>query len=501
MKRPKIQEDDEIISINQQDNQPSEYCSKDSIEQKMGKFDQFPNEMLDNIFKFLSPNDLADISLTCLKLKKLTESYFKRKLRCGCIKLKLFRSCKIERQKQEKYEIRFGSLIGDVYLRIETLQSSSLRKLFQIVQLNCTKNMRRLALDFILYKDVYRCQIDDFDIIAEQLTDLKMLYIQRLPIMERVLMHCKNLEILCMIRCHEGFINNYDTDWTNTIHPKLKVLIFIDYGLVYPNIDLIQFLLNAPELEAVTLNDFTSIRSFSKSNCKVAYAALWFWEPHQLVSVMDDIERMCKENRIESLHLGVYKQIDNVDVYNKIKHIPNLKSLHLNTSCIIGEDIFANAPIHPHIQTLCIRNRFNKQHPFNQIIKLYPNLDELHIIDHTTRNKQNLNEFIKAIACKHRHLKRIYVDTNKCNIILSNDDLAEINAARLILVEPSFLTIYTNVDVIDIKLKFVSVIKSDIQLGNCLVCWMSGFYVTNPDYEHTLAYLKTLPINLEPDKI
>lgn len=106
------------------------------------EFNRIQNDAMDEIFKYLSPNDLATISRTSHKMEELAKSFFKRRHRCGIIKINLNEDETIERCNQENYEIRFCSLINHVYLRIYAIESFSLENLFEYVKLNCSTSIQ-----------------------------------------------------------------------------------------------------------------------------------------------------------------------------------------------------------------------------------------------------------------------------------------------------------------------------------------------------------------------
>lgn len=67
---------------------------------------------LDNIFKFLTPNDLAVMSLTCSKYKYLAENFFD--LHCTTRPIRIFPRNDIIFQIHSLYEKCFHSLIRHI---------------------------------------------------------------------------------------------------------------------------------------------------------------------------------------------------------------------------------------------------------------------------------------------------------------------------------------------------------------------------------------------------
>lgn len=462
---------------------------------KKCEFIEMPNEIIEEICKYLSPNDLAALSLTCRSINKLVKSYFQRKIQCGIVKIELNINGQINRCKQENYEKHFCSIIDNVQLNINTNKSSSMRKLLKIVKTNCTKRIRCLALDLAHYNDARK--IKDFEIIADQLENLKLLFMHEPPWINGILKHCKQLQILCVIKTFNHLQND---NWTNIVYTNLKVLILVNSYCSFKHsksIDLIGFLLNTRSLQAIALNNYLIVRSFLNYNRKLSYAALWFRDVTELFSVWNQIERMCKQHLIESLHLGVgysCELIDLVKIFKRIQHLTIVKSFHFTTGdSFLDKELLTNIPIQLYLQKLCIRISHCKMQHLDRITELFPNLQELYICDHSDNNEQNVKGSIKSIASQHRHLKRFNFTLNQNKILILNDDLIEMNVARSKLIEPSFLAIQTNArsEMINTKLEFIS-IKMNLPRLNCLQCKLLGPFGLK-DYEDASAFLKTLP--------
>lgn len=480
----------------------------DKVDDKSIKSDleRLPVEMLDNVFKFVHPNDLVAISLTCKSFKSLAESCFQKNFKCGRIKIRtgLYNNSKIERLKGKPFELRFGSFIDDICLIIGTNESSATEKLFQIVKLKCVQQLRRLELDFYgsnchSYPFV-RWDNDNFEIISEQITDLELLYLRKVPCINVFLKQCKNLQSLCVSR--PGIvINGTEDDWTNSVNQNLQIFILADQMLegkgfnrlpsYQKSTDLTNFLQNAPELKAICLNNYSAICSFLQSTGNVFYASLWFRSCHTLEVVLDAIYKCCKENRIDALHLGAD---GNADVINKTRHLSCVKGFH----CFFKfTDFFKNFKIHEHLEILCLqsRNRICKDDVY-QIIQSFPNLRELFIkVRRITAHNFTAIDALKAFVGELKFLKRLHLFVIDPNFrpLLTRDDMIEMDLARSKLNGSSFLTIQVNSDVYANKLKNISIISSRGRLVHCVSCEMFTWTTNCPEYEIVSEYLKTLP--------
>lgn len=456
---------------------------------KQCKFIGIPEEIAKNILKFLLPNDLVALSLTCKTMKLYAELYFEETHRYKNVKIEVNDNGKIKVWCDKYCGNRYATRVGGVYLENRSIHSSATSKLFQFVKLNCAKRIRCLALDISPCQD--QCEIENI----KQFKNLEILYMQDPNIVEGVLSHCKSLKALIWT---ERSIQRqyYEDNWMNNFYPNLKVLILVDANaVVKPNIDLIHFLSNAPKLQAIVLDNLSAIRSFLQSGRMVSYAAFWFDDAYELINVLSDIITMCKQDQIESLHLFVRSTINQYarrQIFKKIHHLKNIKGFHFISGSVKPDDEtnvpFMNVHDPENLQTLCI-NGF-KMLVLNQIIVLFPNLKKLHIYEYSDKNNKNFKQYVMLIASQHKNLKQFnfYADNN---IEISYYDVHEMNATRSQLVDPSFLTIQTNVDVIDTKCEFISITKSTKPY--CLSCKMINT-VGFKGYKHALAYLETLPI-------
>lgn len=472
-------------------------------ESKKCKIDQLPVEQLDDIFKYLLPDHLVPLRLTCKSFKQSVDTYFRLNNRGGIVQLKLCKDGEIKHIFRHEYENHFGSLIKEIFLTIHIIEPSSFKKLLNIVQTKCNKEIQRLALHFVHNENLHQIQLnDDLEMIAEKIKDLKMLYLLRPPLIGRFLKKRENLEILFVVKSLKKHLHDHEDEWINTVHPNLKALIFVDLishddlddsddeTISTPTpLDLNKFLSNTPRLQAIGLNNPAAIQSFLGSGIHVSYAALWFDLTSELVNSLPQIQSICKEDRILSLHLGITNASNKNDlsrIFNAICNIPNVKSFHFEKSIFCHK---ANVPIQPYLETLCIRNP-HPMHDLNQITDLFPKLQNFHL-SLPDRNGQNLKQLIMSIANRNKTIKHATFAVHDNSISISNDDVIEINAARAKLNKPPILIIDTDAVVCQANLEFIFIQK--LFRAGCLTCKSVGL-LSCQQYEDASAYVKTLPI-------
>lgn len=506
------EETEDAISINQSTKNNCETSSENSIKQiesDKGDFDKFPNEIFDKIFSFIPLNDLASIGVTCKSMKQLTESYFIRKVNYRPIKVGIYLCGFTEYSKvycwnRKKYESRFGPLVNQIDLYSYSTKSSLMKRLFEFVNKKCCKEIEYFGLtlhDHFPYRE-----IAEYDIITDQIRNLKMAYFYYSVIIANFLKKINALETLILVKEYtKENIQYLATDWITTINPNLKVFILVDVGKkILPNIDLTQFLSNSPLLQVIGLNIFSTIRHFLNSGRSISHASFWFSQGNELLYVIKDIERACEQNRFSSLELGAgyYTGQKNLEqIFNGICHLPNIQSLHVFPFVFSPKNLLPNI----HLKTLCFRMivqfkfyiylktvyDYNDSYP-SRLIELFPNLEELHFSNDIFlyKNLQHFKNTVKSIANQAKHLKRMNLIAH--GNIFTKNDLIEINTARSKLDKASHLIIQIDCDEINTKLEFVSTINSKTLLY-CAPCKMYELYGVK-SFDSALAYLKTLRI-------
>lgn len=238
---------------------------------------------------------------------------------------------------------------------------------------------------------------------------------------------------------------------------------------------------------------------FLHSDRSVLYAALWFHDFDDILNIWDDIEKSCNDKQFDSLHLGcefAVNQLKIVNTFNKIRHFSCIKSVHFR-NLIVGTISFKNVPVQSYLKTLCfgiwndIDDKFSKQ-----IVKLFPNLNELYICI----GIQNIfiqKHMLITIASKLRMLKRLHFLNYLINLEISNDDLMEMNLARLNLKDASFLEIRIRSWVTAMKLEIISIKTShfiEMKCPSCKVLSLGLQYYHDDD--NITSLLKTLPITV-----
>lgn len=452
-----------------------------------GLFDLLPYEIIEMIFKFCSLNGLAELSKTCKAMKELTEYDFLHKKQNGWVSLELGKNGRIRRWGNcEKYEARFRPLINQIYLIIHTIKS--IKKLFEFINGICTPSIRRLRMDFRMHH-YSSLQYEYIEIIGSQLEHLEDLILWRPPSIYGVLNYCKNLRTLYIAR--EWNTDARIDNWSNIVLPKLQSFTLVDERRRV-EIDLMNLLINAPELKTIALNNLTAIRRFLNSDFCVQIADFWFRESRDLLMLLGDFERNSNQHQIDTIHLMVDAFIDQNHfsfIFDCLANFKNVKSFHFMFPIeyyfnFPDATMFANMPMQLYLETLCIRFSYCTSMEFvEHLVKLTPNLQELHISDYSLEfnTASTPKQLLMPIVGQFGNLKRFSFEFRfppsyqGNNTFISNDDIVEMNFERAKLIEPSFLEVRTkNIHIIDTKLDKISIMNSEHPI--CLTCSMFETY-------------------------
>lgn len=495
-KKAKFEDDtslDEKLAVEKSDEYleaPSTMKQANKVAPK-GDLEIFPNEIFDSIFKFISPNDLASMSLTCKSLNILAKSYVERKVRCGRVRIKINQNGNFERMQFQKFEKQFTSLIDDLFISIGTNENFDARKLFQAINKNCTKHLRRLHI-VSSPLHTFTWEDDDVSIMSEQINNLEMLSLQYTPWFDFIIQHCNKLQVLILHKTRSRSRDYYD--WIDMIQPNLKVFLFVDYFL-QNRINLENFLSNAPELKAIGLNTLAAIMSFLNSGRRVAYATFSL-ESVTMSQVLNYIEAHHNDNRIESLQLIYIQTRVGVDesgqIFQRIQQLPYVKGCHIRFDRLMAAVINV---INPHLKTLCIRLFSGDQALYysNKIIEMFPNLTEISFLVEDI--KLPPKELLMNFASKHKTLKRFNCSGN-VRMHLTLDDLIEIDLKRSELEDASILEIEMDIDEPTTGLQKISIVELIRPRNMCVLCTIFAPNSAQCDDEEVSSFLKSLPIQL-----
>lgn len=412
---------------------------------------------MDEIFKYLSVNDLAAISLTCKRYKELAERYFYLNRETEPIYIK----CTVQRteftfQSDEyfAYEKQFASLIRSVYAYFDPPPIN--RNSFEFIQMNCAKQLRLLKL-FI--RDFESCvdseiKVEYGELIKDKLKHLNVLEITNIfsdDLYASLLKHCENVQKLqIFLNCETDKIyqaldriqNIYGNAWLNHSYPNLKTLT-----LCLPNIipiDLTNFAQLNTQLIRFVSSNVTAIRSMCRSNWKLDYAALLFRNRERFMQCQSDIVEWCKRNPCKCLEVVLAFYFLTPEIFQTALHLQNIKSLHIfDMRDIFSANIQLSAP---NITSLCIFYiGILTDEIASELEKFFPNLKKLNL--RTTFSPAHELDIFKdnviPIMNHFKHLEHLWY-SYYAQLEFNANDINELNESRSKLMDACPLTIHVN---------------------------------------------------------
>lgn len=339
---------------------------------------------IDEILKYLSPNDMSAFSRTCSLYKNWTEKYFYR----NPIFYRIHTNIENGRPQfrysgyaTEIYEIRFRSLFR--FLSVE-MEDSIWSDIFQFMKENCAKDLIHLKLWSYHRMDLSRC---DGSIVAEQLKLVKALEIHcnivfSGDIYDTLFKYCEQLRILA-INLNGNYMGHQETNTTWMSHNYLRLETFVfmerkDKIMDCPEFP--TFLRNNPQLRAIVTDQKSIIRSVCSTETALEYAGFMFETKYNLSKMWHHLETCAEREFVKSIELTVCEDLS----YETLRKICNFNQIKSIRWMIVHDTSLVDAlrELRPqsHIKTLSltfITREIEASIP--QILKCFPCLTKLWI--------------------------------------------------------------------------------------------------------------------------
>lgn len=428
--------------------------------------ENLPKEMVEKIFEFQEPNDLARMSLTCEFYKTCAEDYFKLKFKSsGKITISMA-AFHFEPGEFERYEVRFRSLIRNIQVEIE--EPNEIHTAFQFIRDNCAEQLRWLGLYGPTSNQV-TINSNQMNILTNaQLASLEILIMYGCVIDDAALpQRLPNLKVLC-IEMH--FSHDINGTWMNQTFEKVHTLWLL---CAEGQININNFLQQNPQIDFVFTNNLAAVRDILSINRKLSKAAIRFWRRHEFPQILGEYENCCKQGNILSLDV-CFDCFVSTESLQEIVRLKYVKSLHYQLNDIIMP-YFNEMDIQPNLEQLCLRvQSFYSESEVQTIIKCFPNLLELRLDLSCGSFRQSMVDIIKVIIGKMANLRHLYVIPGEVIALKQANDL---NSARLNLANAAKVTIHLKKDLLsDLNLttKWDAVAFECKQQIDCPICDAKG---------------------------
>lgn len=393
---------------------------------------------LDNIFKFLTPNDLAALSLTCSKYKKLTERFFDLHCRTSPIKLN---AKGIQFQVSSLYEKYFHSLVRHVEVGPSLIPDNAV---FQFIRDRCNKRLLSLELTGSAEEDLIELIEINGSIIEDQLKNLQNLRLNMIPypnIYKNLLRYCHHLRSLLI---DTAFLDlPWDNAWTNEIYLELETLqLYVDDG----NADLTTFFQRNPNVKTVCCLGNAPITSICRmeSQLQLQRAMMIFDNFRSFNVVKNIIDVFCRRNNrrinFQKLEMAFPECEFSVEEIRAVIELPNITAFHCTDKAIL--QLIDQKYTMTKMEKLCIYDRYQSLKSFaHEIEEHFPNLCELRLF--MFEKDFQLTPMFKQF----RQMKQIYLGAYHQNKLqYSMNDFIQWNSTRSQVANASKVTIYLPVN-------------------------------------------------------
>lgn len=416
------------------------------------EFSDLPNEIVEQIFGYITTNDLAAMSLTCRRYRDLAETFFERELNCGRAFIKSSYETGRNRVRfikpfaSERYEICFRSFMPNVFVNIR--DAALLRDTLRFIRDCCAKQLQQLAIRS--FNEACHLDADHIRIIAEQVKHLKVLTLSNIPCSTRLLERCVDLQILWI---DSGRPSAQEGAWINRTYTTLNTFILSPHGSGgrFGQENWSNFLLNNPQLRIVVCEAEFDARGLLLTGTPLPYAAISFTCKPLLQSIWNALEMCVNRRKIQSLDIIIGEQIYSGTILRRLINLNYIKGFHYSINHK-NHSVFNDMDVQLNVERLCIRFKvkFSEIH-LMKVVDCFPNLLELRIIvyEHTYSSVQttfgiSLKNILMPIIGRLAKLKHIYFINSKERMTVSKKELNELHWARTKLPNASYVTIHSS---------------------------------------------------------
>lgn len=343
-----------------------QYCERCHANRTL---DQLPCEIIEKILEFLSPNDLAEISATCHRLRDAARKHYQLKRRCGSVTIDTFSYHHDSDFMEEKdiYKIRFRNLIPNV--KVIFRNDKRVADTIKFIKGNCYKHLKALKLENKTNTWAENFTLNNLNIIADQIESVEFLILD-----DRIIDFPWNLftNLRALSSNRIIFIDQF--------FPKLRTLCLIEEGgWGYSQSGFVSFLRNNTKLKSIYCKKFKADihRCVLSTEFKLTSVVLSFQFEIDLERILDNMQECSDRKTIDSVEIH-YLRIPH-DILQRLGRMENVKHIHSSTFYGVTSD---NIYFLPYVQRLCIEDsnlESSTLQGWNTFFKRFPNLEKLRL--------------------------------------------------------------------------------------------------------------------------
>lgn len=396
------------------------------------------NNGIENIFKYLSPDDLAAMSQTCKQYKQWAERYVARGKVFVPLKIVVNEASNFKEHGLQftlngynNYGIQFHKFIP--YLELDLFFKPTVDHMVQLytfIRDDCAENLKHLTIMGRILLG------ESIGIISEQIKNLILLKIQVFGGLKVLLERCKEIKVLIYVPPVTYNLGNALLETCS----KLDVFILAKRDQALARFA--DFLQANPQLKAIIQrsDDRKNIQDILLTANNLPFAAIALTK-YRFPEIQDAFERCCERKNIQTLEVllgnvhNPFEEFQVLDIF-RMQYVSGLHFIEFPRLTRINE-----IAIQPKLQRLCVNIEEEKiSIQLNELMDRLPECTELRL-----KGWPNIiiKDLLMPLISRNKKLEHIYLD---CEAIMdfTTDEAMELNAARSQLVEASKLCIHLN---------------------------------------------------------
>lgn len=318
------------------------------------------NDCIDEIFRWLSLDDLSSISVTCMQIQRMAGEWFQRKFPENQIGIRLLNTG-IEQENSEKYQENLIKFIQNVKVAGH-IRGTAPKNLFKYLKVNCCENLRDLEFYWInfdknvQYDNLIENQLENVERIAFISCSIHDLY-------GVFLRHCHNLKHLMVNDAFAPLQEHFDVTWMKRSLPHLECLTYyIDHELFRDNLEC--FLRINPQIKSLACSGSNVMQTVFQRSLTLNHLSLRFYNDNEFQNIssqlrdcsakmlqiifdnpvsIETVYRLASVGIFESLGILHFTYLTDYHSENHLtlilKSLKNLKILYLKFDNLSSKDI------------------------------------------------------------------------------------------------------------------------------------------------------------------